>query len=144
MGYPRRRSRGRATLRDHGIELRIGDRFETRGLAVPGSNEWQLSPPNLWLVEMQLPFDPSLLTALWAMRSRSGRRVKYWGGDARPWCNGTIDAPIDDGAVVLEEDVAVGWGAVAPHTGGARADYLLAMGPLTFTLGLSRNGRLEE
>ena len=49
-------------------------------------------------------FDSLILHAV--NKKPAERDVKYWGGAAQPWRNGTTDAPIDDPAVIAQEEFA--------------------------------------
>ena len=69
--------------------------------------------------------------------------VKYWGGAAQPWRQGTTDAAIEDENMIAREEVrkaeaeaedaAAGWGGEKLRRCGVRVDWLLA---LTFELNL--------
>jgi hypothetical protein len=90
-------------------------------------------------------FDSLILHAV--NKKPAERDVKYWGGAEQPWRNGTTDAPLDDPAVVAQEEPARAAAqaedaarfptaeshAVMLHGCGLRADFLYHM---TYTLNL--------
>lgn len=129
-----------------------------KGLDSGATREEALRPANLRLAALQVAFfpsdrleaprhiDPSIFDGFvcHAVEKRpAARDVKYWGGDARPWRMGVGNEPIEDAALIMEEEgfkataeaelTAAGWDAEALHACGVRVDYLLAM---TFALDL--------